>query len=191
MLQSGLESPYSAHALAGEGDGVLGVAEDSLLEGGGADAGLASALDRGHANATNLELRVGVVLAVLAEGAEHNSVGGGCSTPCRVSKLHEWDLTMQEQVPGAHYMLGDSYTPRARLVWARGLAHQGWRQRRQGERRGRHGGRRRTPWPWSCRSCGWPPATKAQFSNLDPDATTSTCNHAHSIRHVDSTSLVP
>ena len=65
---------YRVHALAGEALGVLGVAKHGLLEGGGADAGLAGALHGGHANAADAELRVGVSLLVPAVGGEHLGV---------------------------------------------------------------------------------------------------------------------
>ena len=78
-VHHGGQGAYRGHALAGEGDGVLGVAKHGLLEGGGADAGLASALDRGHTNATNLELLVGVGVTVAAEGGEHLGAGSGCA----------------------------------------------------------------------------------------------------------------
>ena len=76
MARSGTSS-YVVHALAGEAGGHLRVAEDGLLPAGGTDAGLAGALDRGHANATNLELLVGVGVAVPAEGGEHLGAGSG------------------------------------------------------------------------------------------------------------------
>ena len=74
------------HARAGELGGGLLVAQDALLEGRGADASLAGALHGGHADATELELQVGVLGGVARERRDDLRVGDRCKQKHAVSR---------------------------------------------------------------------------------------------------------